>query len=205
MSDSARLEHLRHHHAHGCKRCRLHWNRNQLVFGSGNPDADLVLVGEAPGDDENKEGEPFTGPAGKLLEGFLGRVGLSRKQVYAMNLVKCWPESNRDPSTDEIAACAPFLHMQIRIVRPKVILAVGRLAAASLAELPSGTPLRKLREMDLLYVNATTGMQIPILATYHPSYILRNLTLDREAAKTASKLVRADFQRALGFMSPPTA
>lgn len=205
MGSRDRLEHLRQQHANGCKRCRLHWNRNQLVFGAGNPNADLLLVGEGPGEDENRSGEPFTGPAGKLLDGFLSRAGLSRKEVYIMNLIKCWPEGNRDPDTDEIRACAPFLHMQIRIVRPKVIVAVGRLAAASLSDMPSGTPLKRLRSMDLLYVNATTGVQVPVVATYHPSYILRSLDQDRDTAKMTSKLVRDDFQRVLGFMASAPA
>lgn len=204
MGSSDRLEHLHQQHTKGCQRCRLHWNRNQLVFGTGNPEAEVMLVGEAPGEDENKEGEPFIGPAGKLLDGFIGRAGLNRAEVYILNLVKCWPEGNRDPDSDEIAACAPFLHMQIRIVRPKVIIAIGRIAAASLSEMPISTPLKKLREMDLLYVNNTTGMRVPVVATYHPSYILRNLTSNREEAKTASKLVRDDFQRALRFTSHPS-
>lgn len=205
MGSLDRLEHLRQQHAQGCERCRLHGSRNQLVFGTGNPDASLLLVGKGPGEDDNKRGEPLIGPEGKLLDGFLSRAGLSREEVYILNLVKCWPKGNRDPDADEIQACAPFLHMQIRIVRPKVIIAVGRIAAASLSEIPIRTPLNRLRAMDLLYVNDTTGIQVPVVATYHPSYILRNLRQDMDTAKMISKLVRDDFQRALGFMLSSSA
>lgn len=194
------LEHLRKTKAEGCQRCRLRFKRNCLVFGIGDPNAKIILVGEAPGTEENKTGEPFTGPAGKLLDGFLSRVNLSREDVYILNVVKCWPPDNRDPEPDEIAACTPFLHTQIRIVSPRVIVALGRIAGATLGGYPLSTSVTWLRNQDLEYKNELTGIACPLVVTYHPSYILRNINSNPRVAKSGAKDLVADLQRAKSWL-----
>lgn len=200
MDNQARLDYLEASRARGCQRCSLRRGRNQLVFGVGNPDADIVLVGEGPGEDENRDGTPFVGAAGQLLDGFLRRLSLSRDQetgVYIANVVKCRPSQNRNPDSLEIAACMPFLHLQLRIIRPKVIVALGRVAAESLSGKTS--PVRELREATLTYRNETTGLCCPLIATYHPSYILRCQGRDLAEAKQAAGSVLTDLTSAVEF------
>ena len=168
---ASRLEYLRAHKIGDCTRCILHRNRTRIVFGEGRPDADIMLVGEAPGYQEDISGRPFVGPAGKLLTAWIEAVGLRRGEVYIANVVKCRPLDNRDPYPQEKEACSPFLHTQIFLVRPRVLVALGRHAANGLAR--TNIAMRDLRGVDLRYRNEKTDMDVPVVATYHPSYVLR--------------------------------
>jgi DNA polymerase len=151
-----------------CTACELHQGRQQTVFGVGNPEADWMVIGEAPGAEEDREGEPFVGRAGKLLDEILASVGLDRDTVFIANILKCRPPGNRDPHADEAAACRGFLERQIALVRPKLILAVGRIAAQQL--LQCETPVGRLRGQ----VHTLGATEIPVIVTYHPAYLLRS-------------------------------
>jgi uracil-DNA glycosylase len=150
-----------------CTRCALHRGRTQTVFGVGRHDARLFVIGEAPGADEDRQGEPFVGRAGQLLNAMLGAIGLEREAVYIANILKCRPPGNRDPRPEEAAACTPYLERQIDLIRPAVILAVGRIAAQWL--LQSDVPIGRLRGQVLRYGAAGT----PLVVSYHPAYLLR--------------------------------
>ncbi len=158
-----------------CTLCDLHESRTQTVFGTGNRDADWLIVGEAPGRDEDLQGEPFVGRAGQLLNAMLKAVGLERGQVYIANILKCRPPNNRDPRPEEVLRCEPYLMRQIELIRPKLILAVGRIAAQNL--LKTDTPIGKLR--GRVHRLGDTG--IPVVATYHPAYLLRSPQEKRKA------------------------
>lgn len=150
-----------------CTRCRLAPGRTQVVFSDGNPEGRLMVVGEAPGAQEDRTGLPFVGPAGKLLDLLLATIGLSREaSVYICNVIKCRPPENRNPKPDEIDACAPYLRRQIELVKPEVILAVGTFAGQLLSG--SDRPLGKLRGEVYSYEG------IPVVVTYHPAALLRN-------------------------------
>ncbi len=149
-----------------CTRCPLHRSRTQVVFGTGDPSADLVFVGEAPGEAEDRRGEPFVGPSGQLLTRIIEAMGLRREQVYILNIVKCRPPNNRDPHPDELAACRPILQAQLDCLQPRVVCALGRFAAQAL--LQTDESISRLRGRF-----HTLG-EIPVMPTYHPAYLLRN-------------------------------
>lgn len=151
----------------GCTRCALHAGRTRTVFGVGRRDADWLIVGEAPGAEEDRKGEPFVGRAGKLLDAMLAALGHARAEVYIANVVKCRPPENRDPRPEEATACAPYLDRQVALIKPKVILAVGRVAAQRL--LGSDAPVGRLRGRVHRYGPAG----IPLVVTWHPAYLLR--------------------------------
>ena len=151
-----------------CKKCELHSFRTKTVFGSGSLDADIVVVGEAPGAQEDKQGVPFVGRAGKLLNSILFSLGLERESVYIVNVLKCRPPDNRDPLGKEVSECLPVLHKQIDIIKPKIIIAMGRFAAQALLE--TNTPIGELRGKNHYY----RKNNIPIIVTYHPAYLLRS-------------------------------
>jgi len=150
-----------------CTRCPLHRGRTQTVFGVGRRDASLLVVGEAPGEEEDRQGEPFVGPAGRLLNAMLKAIGLSREQVYIANILKCRPPGNRDPRPEEADACAAYLDRQIALIRPRAMLAVGRVSAQRL--LGTDQPVGRLRGAVHRYGPAA----IPLVVTYHPAYLLR--------------------------------
>jgi uracil-DNA glycosylase len=152
----------------GCTKCALHRGRTQTVFGVGKRDADLLVIGEAPGADEDRQGEPFVGRAGQLLNAMLHSIGLPRSEVYIANILKCRPPGNRDPQPDEAASCTPYLTQQIALIGPRVILAVGRIAAQWL--LQSDSPIGRLRGRVFRYGELGT----PLVVTYHPAYLLRS-------------------------------
>lgn len=158
-----------------CTRCELCRSRTRTVFGVGDPKARWLVIGEAPGVEEDRQGEPFVGRAGQLLDAMLKAVGLARGQVYITNILKCRPPDNRDPHADEAASCAPYLQRQIELVNPALILAVGRVAAQNL--LHSDQPIGKLRGQVHRYGPAG----IPLVATYHPAYLLRSPAEKRKA------------------------
>jgi uracil-DNA glycosylase family 4 len=149
-----------------CPKCRLCETRTQTVFGSGDKKADWLIVGEGPGQQEDLQGLPFVGPAGQLLTEMLRAIGLGRNEVYITNIVKCRPPNNRDPKPDEADACRPYLDRQIALIRPKIILAVGRIAAQSL--------LRTEAAVSKLRGRTHTLNQTPVVVVYHPSYLLRS-------------------------------
>lgn len=151
-----------------CTACSLHQSRTQTVFGVGHQQADLMLIGEAPGFYEDQEGEPFVGKAGQLLTAMLKAIDLDREQVFIANVLKCRPPENRDPLPDEVRQCTPFLDQQIALVKPKLLLALGRVAAHYLLNTKSS--LDSLRSRLHHYGDAKT----PLLVTYHPAYLLRN-------------------------------
>jgi len=151
-----------------CTRCALCKTRTTVVFGVGNPQADLVIIGEAPGANEDRQGEPFVGRAGQLLDAMLAAIDLKRQDVYICNILKCRPPNNRDPLPEEVATCTPFLERQIAYIKPKLVLAVGRIAAHYL--LGVDTPLGKLRGKHLSLASSATTL----IVTYHPAYLLRN-------------------------------
>jgi len=159
----------------GCTACALHTGRTQTVFGVGDPRADWMLVGEGPGAEEDRQGEPFVGRAGQLLNAMLRGIGLERDAVYIANIVKCRPPRNRDPRPEEMACCTPYLRRQIDVVRPRLILALGRIAAQYL--LDSSAPLGRLRGRRYTFLD--TG--VPVVATYHPAYLLRSPEHKRRA------------------------
>jgi DNA polymerase len=172
-----------------CHRCKLGAGRKNLVFGEGNPHAELMFIGEAPGADEDRLGRPFVGRAGDLLTKMIEAMGKRRDDVYIANILKSRPPENRDPEPDEVAACEPFLLKQIQVIRPKVIVALGRIAVQNL--LQTKTPISQLRGQWRLYHD------IKVMPTFHPAYLLRN-----EAGK---KPVWDDLQqvmRELGWSLP---
>lgn len=156
-----------------CTACALHRNRTQTVFGVGDRNARWMIIGEAPGEQEDLQGEPFVGRAGLLLNEMLRAIGLRREQVYIANILKCRPPKNRDPQAEEVAACDGFLQRQVALIRPDIILAVGRIAAQNL--LKTTTPIGKLRGI----VHDYQG--IPLVVTYHPAYLLRSPQEKRRA------------------------
>jgi uracil-DNA glycosylase family 4 len=170
-----------------CTRCGLCKGRTSIVFGTGHPEARLMFVGEAPGRDEDLQGEPFVGEAGQLLNKMLAAMGLRRAEVYIANVVKCRPPRNRDPEPQEIAACEPFLKEQIRVIKPAVLVALGRVASHAL--LKETTPISKLRGQWKTYEGTA------LMPTFHPAYLLRN--------PTDKKLVWADLQKVMAKMGLP--
>ena len=156
-----------------CTRCKLHTlGRRQIVFGVGNPQADLMFVGEAPGADEDVQGEPFVGRAGQLLTKIIEAIGLTRGDVYIANVIKCRPPQNRNPEQDEVDTCEPFLFRQIDVIQPKVIVALGTFAARAL--LRTLDPISRLRGRIFEYRGAK------LIPTFHPAYLLRNPSSKRE-------------------------
>jgi uracil-DNA glycosylase family 4 len=166
-----------------CTRCKLHsLGRTQIVFGVGNPDADLMFVGEAPGRDEDLQGFPFVGRAGQLLTKIIEAIGLKREDVYIANVIKCRPPENRNPEPDEVETCEPFLFQQIDIIKPKVIVALGKFGAQTL--LRTLDPISRLRGRVYDYRGAK------LIPTFHPAYLLRNPSSKREVWEDM-KLVRS--------------
>jgi DNA polymerase len=158
-----------------CTRCPLHQTRTQTVFGVGNPQARWMFIGEAPGADEDRQGEPFVGRAGQLLTSMIRAIGLRREDVYIANVVKCRPPGNRDPRPEEAAQCRGYLERQIELVEPAIVVAVGRIAAQNL--LATEAPLARLR--GCLHALGARGW--PVVVTYHPAYLLRSPGEKRKA------------------------
>jgi DNA polymerase len=173
LSPVEALEALRVEIGPDCSRCKLHTlGRKQVVFGVGNPNADLMFVGEGPGADEDIQGEPFVGRAGQLLTKIIEAIELRREDVYIANVIKCRPPNNRNPEPDEVEQCAPFLFRQIDIIKPKVIVALGKFAAQCL--LKSDAPITRIRGREFTYRDSI------LIPTYHPAYLLRNPSAKRD-------------------------
>jgi len=169
-----------------CQRCKLAPTRTHIVFGSGNPDAELVFVGEAPGYDEDQQGLPFVGRAGQLLTKIIESIDLKREDVYICNVLKCRPPENRNPEPDEVASCNPFLRKQLAAIRPKIVCCLGTFAAQTV--LQTAAPISRLRGkfFDL------DGMRV--IATFHPAYLLRSPEKKREVWEDM-KQIRAELFR----------
>jgi uracil-DNA glycosylase len=175
-----------------CIACPLHKTRTQTVFGVGDAQAKLMIIGEAPGFNEDQQGQPFVGRAGQLLTRMLQAIGFERSQVYIANILKCRPPNNRDPQLDEVAQCTPFLDEQIALIKPRLLLAVGRIAAHHL--LKEKSSLESLRNKMHHYGEAN----IPLIITYHPAYLLRR-PIDKKKAFLDLQLV----QRSLAAQRNP--
>ncbi|HET6149531.1 MAG TPA: uracil-DNA glycosylase [Polyangia bacterium] len=175
-----------------CQRCRLSGGRKNIVFGVGNPQAHLVFVGEAPGADEDQQGEPFVGKAGQLLTKMIEAMGYRREDVYICNVIKCRPPGNRNPEPDEVAACEPFLKKQLASLRPRMIVTLGKFAAQCL--LRDDSPISRLRG------NFRSYEGISLMPTFHPAYLLRDPSRKKEAWADL-KAVNAALKR-LGFEPP---
>ncbi len=171
-----------------CTRCALCGSRTQTVFGVGNRRAQLLVIGEAPGAEEDRRGEPFVGRAGQLLNSMLRAIGCAREDVYIANVLKCRPPGNRDPSPTEVAACLPYLQRQIELLAPALILVVGRIAAQNL--LATEVPIARLRGT----VHRFGASEIPLVVTYHPAYLLRSPG-EKRRAWVDLKLARAQLRR----------
>jgi DNA polymerase len=165
-----------------CRRCKLHPYRTQIVFGIGNPQARLVFIGEAPGRDEDLQGEPFVGQAGQLLNKIIQAIQLRRDEVYIANIIKCRPPENRNPEPDEIAACEPFLIKQLHVIRPRLICALGTFAAQTL--------LKTEEKISSLRGNFHEYQGILLMPTYHPAFLLRNPGRKREVWEDMKKIKR---------------
>ncbi len=164
-----------------CTRCKLATlGRRQVVFGAGHPEARLMFVGEAPGEDEDKSGEPFVGRAGQLLTKIIEAIGMTREQVYIANVIKCRPPGNRNPEPDEVATCEPFLFEQLAAIRPRVVVALGKFASQSL--LRTTEPITKLRGRVFEWRGAS------LIPTFHPAYLLRNPPAKREVWEDMKKV-----------------
>jgi uracil-DNA glycosylase family 4 len=163
-----------------CTSCRLASTRIKTVFGAGNPNAELIFIGEAPGADEDREGLPFVGKAGQLLTRIIEAIQLTREDVYIMNLIKCRPPGNREPKLDEVELCRPFLLSQLNFLDPKVICTLGRYASHYLLE--TTTPISKIRGKTFYW------KEIPVVPTFHPSYLLRNESEKRKVWEDMKKI-----------------
>lgn len=172
----------------GCVKCGLHATRTQTVFGVGNLQADLLVVGEAPGADEDRQGEPFVGRAGQLLNSMLRALRAPRETVYIANVLKCRPPGNRDPAPEEVRCCQPYLQRQIDLLAPRLMVAVGRIAAQNL--LATDTPIGKLR--GTLHRYGTRGT--PLIVTYHPAYLLRSPG-EKRKSWVDLRFVRSELER----------
>lgn len=178
---AAALADLNARHVRGCRRCILHRERTQTVFGMGHPRPELVFVGEGPGADEDAQGEPFVGRAGQLLTKIIEAMNLTRDQVYIANVVKCRPPGNRNPEPDEVATCEPFLFRQIDVIRPAVIVALGTYAAQVL--LRTREPISRLRGQVFEYRGAR------LVPTFHPAFLLRSPERKRETWEDMKKVM----------------
>ncbi len=165
-----------------CQKCQLGATRTKFVFGVGNPNAELLFVGEAPGYDEDKQGEPFVGKAGQLLTKIIGAMGLSRDDVYICNVLKCRPPENRNPNPDEVAACDPHLRRQLEIIAPKVIVGLGKFGCESL--LGRQIAITRMRGQWQDYHGT------PVMLTYHPSYLLRNPDAKKDVWEDMKEVMR---------------
>ncbi|CAA9381937.1 MAG: Uracil-DNA glycosylase, family 4 [uncultured Phycisphaerae bacterium] len=173
----------------GCTKCRLCETRTNTVFGEGDPDAKIFFIGEGPGENEDLQGRPFIGRAGELLNKWIAAMGLAREQVFIANIVKCRPPNNREPAPDEVATCTPYLQRQLEVVRPRVIITLGRPSAQYM--LQSKLAMGKLRG------NWHAWRGIKLMPTYHPAYVLRQYTVETRGA------VWADLQKVMAELNLP--
>ena len=177
--------------AQSCTKCGLHEGRNTVVFGVGNSEADLMFVGEAPGADEDKQGEPFVGRAGQLLTKIIEAMQLTRNDVYIANVLKCRPPGNRDPAPNEVETCSPYLVRQITLIQPKVIVALGSFAEKMLLDTRTGITALRGQFHEYALVKQSDNAPV-VMPTYHPAYLLRNPNAKRD--------VWEDMQQVMAFL-----
>ena len=171
-------------HSKNCTKCRLAENRNNFVFGEGNPEAQIVVIGEAPGAEEDAQGRPFVGRSGKLLDKILEAIGFSRKDVFICNIIKCRPPENRNPNIDEIESCMPWLKTQLLLIKPKILLLLGRVAA--------NTVLDNKQSMGTLRGRILRWNGYDVIVTYHPAALLRNPNWKRHCWEDV-KMLRSHY------------
>lgn len=200
---ATKLEYLRRKNVGDCTRCPLSRSRTNIVFGVGSPQARLMFVGEAPGADEDRQGEPFVGRAGQRLTQWIEQLGMKRSDVYIANVLKCRPPGNRDPRPDEVAKCSPFLQAQIRAITPAAIVALGRHAGQLLSRRDDMT-LRSMRATKMTYDAGKDGdgnpIRIPLLVTYHPAWVLRQEGGAR--GPDPDEMVLGDLKKAIAIAYP---
>ncbi len=167
--------------AHDCTKCRLAGTRTQVVFGTGNPDADLMFIGEAPGRDEDLQGKPFVGRAGQLLTDIIKAMKLTRDDVYIANVIKCRPPENRNPEADELDACRPFIRRQVELIKPRVIVTLGKFALQSLTG--------KAHAVSAARGQWTEYEGIKVMPTYHPAYLLRTPSAKKDVWNDMKKVM----------------
>jgi DNA polymerase len=170
-----------------CKRCKLCKERKNIVFGVGNPDAQLMFIGEGPGADEDEQGIPFVGRAGQLLTKIIQAMGLKRDDVYIGNIAKCRPPNNRNPEPDEIETCMPFLLKQVSVIKPKIVVALGAIAAKSLLNVE--TPISKIRGKAIDWEPKNINWSCKLIPTYHPAFLLRNPNMKRPVWEDMQKVM----------------
>jgi DNA polymerase len=171
----------------GCTKCKLAETRTQVVFGDGSTSAKLMFVGEGPGADEDRQGLPFVGKAGELLNRMITAMGLSRSEVYIANVVKCRPPGNRNPEPDEVASCTPYLKQQIDFIRPQIIVALGTFAAQTL--LQTTQSISKIRG-DFVPLKLIEGMEVQVMPTFHPAFLLRNAEMKKPVWEDLQKVMK---------------
>ena len=179
--------------AQNCVKCGLHETRTTVVFGTGNPNADLMFVGEAPGADEDRQGEPFVGRAGKLLTDIIKAMKFTREDVYIANVLKCRPPGNRNPEPDEVETCSPYLVRQVALIQPKVIVALGSFAAKMLLDTKTGISALRGKFHEYALTEQSDNAPV-IMPTFHPAYLLRNPNAKRD--------VWEDMQQVMEFLKP---
>lgn len=203
---ATKLEYLRRKNVGDCRRCALCKTRTNIVFGVGSATADLMFVGEAPGADEDRQGEPFVGRAGQRLNQWIEALGLRREDVYIANVLKCRPPGNRDPRPEEVDKCSPFLQAQIRAIEPRVVVALGRHAGMLLSRREDMT-LRKMRQSRLSYDTGAKDEHgkprvVPLVVTYHPAYVLRQEGVESPPDRASpEEVVMGDLRRALSMIT----
>ncbi|MEE9382190.1 MAG: uracil-DNA glycosylase [Nannocystaceae bacterium] len=200
-----KLQYLQTKSVGDCQRCPLGGARRNIVFGAGSPTASLMFVGEAPGLEEDEQGEPFVGAAGRRLTRWITALGLKREDVYIANVLKCRPPGNRDPSSLEVTRCSPFLRAQIRVIQPKVLVGLGRFAGCLL--LGREQRLYEMRAKVHEYVELPAALHVPLIITYHPSYVLRRESEVGGAAQDSradqpspDQAVLSDLHRAVSLL-----
>jgi uracil-DNA glycosylase family 4 len=191
------LAYLRWNRLGNCTRCDLCRKRKQVVFGEGLPEADVLVVRGAPTEADDKAGEPFQGRHGQLLTWFIEQAGLTREQVYTTSIVKCLPPDGRDPDWKEIGACSSFLHGQVWLIKPRIIVALGQIAGHRMSK--QNLTMNKLREGKLMYTNPKTKLVIPVIATYPMAHIIRKKGSISE--RQAKQSVVNDFKRVAKYLS----
>ncbi|MCB9566213.1 MAG: uracil-DNA glycosylase [Myxococcales bacterium] len=198
-SAARKLDYLREKNLGNCQRCALARTRSNIVFGVGNPDAEIMFVGEAPGQQEDRQGIPFVGRAGERLNLWLDMLGIPRDHAYIANVLKCRPPNNRDPEPEEVARCSPFLRAQIRAIRPKVLVALGRFAGCLLTGVAE-RPLYQMRGRVWSYQEEKLDARIPVVVTYHPSYVLRQGRDSPPGKSDADAQVLTDLRQVVGIL-----
>lgn len=194
-----KLDILRAQKLGSCQRCNLHRTRGKIVFGSGNPEAKMMVIGEAPDQHEDQQGEPFVGAAGHILDLILADLGIKRSEIYIANVLKCRPPNNADPLPEQVTSCSPFLIGQVISIRPSVIVTLGRYAGNLMAGHKVALDMGVLRTQTWYFTHEKANLQIPVVSTWHPSYIDRAIKTLEQIHETTIRPERVEsYQQAVG-------